>query len=36
MTGGHERKGSQYESDIQRNRQDKGFKKGTQNEDMRR
>ena len=25
-TGGHERKGSQYESDIERNRQDKGFK----------
>jgi len=36
MTGGHERKGSQYESEIERNRQDKGFKKGTRNEDMGR
>ena len=35
-TGGHERKGTQYESDIERNRQDKGFKKGAQNEEMRR
>jgi hypothetical protein len=34
-TGGHERKGMQYESDIERNRQDKGFKQGAQ-KDMRR
>jgi hypothetical protein len=35
-TGGHERKGSQFESDIERNRQDKGFKEGGQNEQTRR
>ena len=35
-TGGHERKGSQFESDIERNRQDKGFKKDAQNEGMKR
>jgi hypothetical protein len=35
-TGGHERKGTQYESDVERNRQDKGNKKGGQNEQARR
>jgi len=35
-TGGHERKGSQFESDVERNRQDKGYKEGGQNEKTRR
>ena len=35
-SGGHERKGSQYESDIERNRQDKGFKEGGRKEEMNR
>jgi hypothetical protein len=31
-----DKKGTQYESDIERNRQDKGFKEGGQNEETRR
>jgi len=35
-SGGHDRKGSQFESDVERNRQDPGFKEGGQNEETRR